>query len=483
VLLLAGAFLAAVAAVPTPAAALDTPLRINSRRSLRVQFGYSPRYARNLPSFDARNRASIRSRTAAQDQTKYVFTARGGALRRSSIQIAVRHAYPGFRGFVNAGGWAGEVVEADAAGRLYTLVQVRLRNGSLRNLLLYSVSVGRSWRLVRLPFTPPRASPDRRNDGTSASEHLVGWNLRSEPPLIAVWRPVADWPGVRACRMALYVVQPRFEDGRLRLSEPTLVSDRCLGLIQAAGGASFAATVGTTSYVVWAEVAPPGALSGPTYVAAYDQLTGVLGTPVLVATARPANDDHTTPGIVADSRGVLHVVTGGHNTPFLHTHTVNPEDLSAWTKPEQVLTTGYVTPGMHNTGRSRQTYVSLVCTPDDALVIAFRQWRQGVDTAFNGLGYQALCVQRLEPDGAWSEAQRIAFGRLNRGYAQYYQKLTVDRLGRLYLSFSYFRPHDWPRDRRIQNRYRHRLLLISTDGGTRWRFATRRDLLTTTEEL
>ena len=467
----------ALLAAPAAAAARDAPLHIDSRHSLQQQFGYAPAYERNLPSFDAGNQAYIRSRTATQDATEYAFSLRNGAFRRTSILDAVRHAYPGFRATVNAGGWGTESIEADALGRLYTVLEIRVADGSLRNVLLYSVDAGRSWRLLTLPFQPPRTLPDGRDNGTTASEHLVGWNLRREPPLIAVWRPVADWPGPRACRMALYVVQPRFEGDRLVLPKPVLVSDRCLGMIQAAGGASFAATVGSTTYIVWTEVAAITAPGAPTFVAAYDQTTGTLGAPLQVATARPPNDDHTTPGIVSDGDGILHVLTGSHNSPFMYTHTVDPADATAWTKPEPVLATGFASPGGDPAGRGRQTYLSLVCLPDGALVIAFRQWRQGVDSLFGGRPYQALSVQRLAPGGAWSDARRVVYCSNHWGYAQYYQKLTVDRRGRMYLSLSYFRPKDWPIDQREANRYRHRMLLFSGDGGTSWRFARLSDFV------
>jgi hypothetical protein len=473
--LAAAALALATALLAAPAALADAPLRIDSRVSLRSQYGYAPGYERNLPSFDAAGNAYIRSRTATQDDTAFTFSLRDGGFRRSSLLDAIRRVYPGLRGTVNAGGWAGEAVEADALGRLYTLVQIRIGDGSLRNLLLYSIDAGRTWRAARLPFTPPGKSPDGRNDGTAASEHLNGWNLRPDPPLIAVWRPVGDWPGSRACRMALYVLQPRFEGGRLVLPEPVPVSDRALGLIQAAGGASFAATVGSTTYLTWAEVAAPGAPGSPVLVAAYDQRTGALGPAQEIATARPANDDHATPGIVADSRGALHVLSGGHNTPFMYTHTATPADSATWSRPRAILSEGYCEPG--RSPRGRQTYVSLACTPSDRLVVAFRQWRRGVDTAFQGQPYQALSVQWLDPGGEWSDAARIAYCSRHRGYAQYYQKMSVDRLGRLFLSFNYFRPKDWPRDRREANRYRHRMMLISEDGGLRWRFATLADFL------
>lgn len=472
--LLAGA---ALLAAPAPAPARDAPLRFDSRQSLQQQFGYAPAYTVNLPSFDAENRAYIRSRTASQNATKYVFSLRDGAFRRASILDAVRRAYPGFRATVNAGGWGSGAVEADALGRLYTLLEISLGDGSLRNVLLYSVDAGRSWRLVSLPFKPPRRSPDGLINATTAAEHLVGWNLRSEPPLIALWRPVSDWPGKRACRMALYVVQPRFEGDQLVLPKPVFVSDRCLGVIQVAGDASFAATVGSITYIVWAEVAPPGAPGAPTFVAAYDQTTGTLGAPLQVAKARPPNDDHTTPGIVADGQGILHVLTGSHNTRFMYTHTVDPADATIWTNPEGVLSAGYVKPGLRREGRGCQTYLSLVCTPDDALVIVFRQRRRGVDSTFGGKSYDCLSVQRLEPGGAWSDARRVVYCSNNEGYAQYYQKLTVDRRGRLYLSLSYFRPCDWPSEERAANRYHHRMLLISEDGGTGWRFARLADFV------
>lgn len=474
-LLAATGALAAWAAGP---AAADDPLRLDSRLSLRRQFHYVPDYECNLPSFDAANRAYIRSRTADQDATVWAFSQATGGFRRTSLLDAVRRAYPGFRTTVNAGGWAGEAIEADALGRLYTLLQIKVGHGSLRNLLLYSTDAGRSWRVLQLPFSPPRRSPDGRNDGTCASEHLAGFDLRSEPPLIAVWKPVDDWPGYRACRMALYVLQPRFEGDRLVLPDPVFVSDRCLGLIQAAGGASFAATVGATTFIVWAEVAPVGAPGSPVFVAAYDQTTGTLGAPQQVATARPANDDHATPGIVADSKGLLHVISGGHNTPFMYAHTLDPADPATWSKQQPVLTSGYQQPGDTGAGYGRQTYASLVCTPDDALVVAYRQWRRGVDRAFAGQPYQALSVQRLEPGGVtWSEPQRLIFSLRHKGYAQYYQKMTIDRRGRIFLSLSYFRPHDWRRKERVANRYHHRMILLSEDGGGTWRFATLGDFL------
>jgi hypothetical protein len=465
--------LAAVLLLAPVALADDSPLRIDSRISLRAQYGYAPRYECNLPMFDATNHAYIRSRTATQDVTRDAWALRDGTFRRASLIAAITRAYPRFRSTVNAGGWGGEAIEADALGRLYTLVEIRVSDGALRNLLLYSTDSGRSWRVVRLPIDPPNASPDGRNDGTCASEHLTGWNLRPDPPLIAMWQPVGQWPGYRACRMALYVAQPYFDGDRLVLPDPAQVTDRSLGMIQAAGGASFAATVGTTTYITWAEVAEPDAGASPVFVAAFDHTTGVLGAAQEVERARPVNDDHCTPGIVSDSQGGLHVVSGSHNASFMYTHTATPADPATWSQPVPMLLDGYRVFGKGP--RGRQTYVSLVCTPGDRLVVAFRQWRRGVDADFHGRPYEALCVQWLDPAGTWTEPLRIALCSRNRGYAQYYQKMSIDRRGRIFLSLSYFRPKDWPVEERAANRYHHRMVLVSEDGGATWRFATLAD--------
>ena len=133
------------------------------------------------------------------------------------------------------------------------------------------------WSACRSTHRAP--SPDGRNDGTCASEHLTGWNLRPDPPLIAVWQPAgpvaaatapAAWPSTWRSRTSTAIAWC--------LPEPVQVTDRSLGLIQAAGGASFAATVGATTYITWAEVATPDAGASPIFVAAYDQTTRHAGS-------------------------------------------------------------------------------------------------------------------------------------------------------------------------------------------------------------
>ena len=455
-------------------ASLSLPLGIDTRMSLREQFGYAPDYELNVPTFDPWNRPFIRSRTSSQHVTDHVQTLSADGWAEAPLVAAVRRDYPGFAATVNAGGYVSETVEFDRMGRAYTLLEIRLRDDTLENVLLYSLDGCATWQTVTLPFGG-RSAAQTGSDGSATMEHFAGWNLGDEPPLIAVWRRMSSWPGRRASRNRLYVVRPVFNGDRLVLASPTLVTDRHLGMVQAAGGASFAATSGPTSFIVWTEVAGPGAEASPTFVAALDRATGRLSRPVFVGPAFPANDVHTTPGICLDGQGYLHVVTGAHGQPFRYMHSRAPLDASAWTNPTRMLSTGFREAGAKE--RGRQTYVSLVCLPDDTLVVAFRQKRAGVDRVFHGLTYAALCLQSKPRGGVWGPARRLVFRRDRAGYSNFYQKLSVDRLGRLYLSLSNGDPSEYPVRLRARHRYHHRMVLVSDDGGVCWRFATRSDFV------
>ncbi len=465
-----------IAVIAGPAAAADLPIRIDTASTLAQQFGYAPGYPLNIPSFDAHNRPYVRSRTASQHVTRSVLDlGDDGRWVAASLLKAVRAAFPTFTSTVNAGGYVSERVEIDAHGRAYSLVEIRVRGGRYYNVLLYSLDGCRTWRLVLLPFGGRRSIYDGRDNGTAEMEQYAGWNVGQGPPLVAVWRPVSDWSGSRASRNLLYVIKPYFSGRRLRLPSPALVSRRFLGQTYGAGGSSFAASTARTSFIVWPEVARSGQRGAPTFACSFDHVSRSFGKHVLLALAAPRNDDHDDPGIVRDGDGYLHVVTGAHHAPFLYVHSVRPFDATAWSAPEQILTGGYAPAGVELPGAAKQAYVSLACLPDDSLVAVFRQTRCGVDLDFGGEEYDALCCQRRAPEGEWSDAERIVCCADRAGYANYHQKLTVDRLGRLYLSLSYFSPVDQPPGERSAHRFTHRMVLISKDGGSGWDFATDQD--------
>jgi hypothetical protein len=470
----AGIMLLATVA-PASAPALELPLRLDTRLTLAEQFGYEPDYPLNVPSFDLFNRAVMRSRSASQHQTGAAILASPDGWKRVSLIRAIRREHPGFTKTINGGGFVSERIEFDARGRAYTLIEIRVRGGRYYNVLLYSADGCLTWRAVTLPFGGKRALFDGRDSGTAALEAYSGWNVGSRPPLVAVWRPMADRPGSWASRNDLYVLKPSWRGGRLVLPKPTLVSRRYVGPCYAAGGASFAASKGSASYLVWPELGRPGENGTPTYVATFDYRTRRITGRRMIALAKPRRDAHDAPGIVRDGGGYLHVLTGAHHAPFLYARSASPLDTRRWTTPEQVLEGGYVGTDGLLPGSARQTYLALACLPDDSLVIVYRQARRGVDEDFAGEFYDALCVQRRSPEGLWSGPERLVCCADRAGYAIYYHKLAVDRLGRLYLSLSYFSPVDYPPAQRSANRYHHRMILVSKDAGVGWDLATDAD--------
>ena len=444
--------------------------------TLMQQFGYAPEFRQNVVTFDARNVPAIRSRGASQDDTSFVHRLEAGAWVRRDMLQALRDAYPDYAGTVNAGGFASDRIDFDVDGRAYTVLTVRIDDeGTFRNVLLASADGCATWSVVELPFGNDTPLLDQEARGNMTAEHDAG-DLLQGPPLIAVWRQTAPWKGEWASLNEMYVVQPVWSGDRLELQPPVLVSERALGMTLAAGGASFAVTSGDRTHFVYNTVTPLGTLRTPTYAATYDHVTNTVGPSTRVAASRPANNCHSTPGICMDSLGTLHVVTGALGWPFRYSRSVAPLTTTSWTPAQDVLTSGYRTRTTDADGRGSQTYLSLVCDPDDTLHVVFRQRRRNVDARFADQAYLALAHQSLAPGAAaWTQPDLIVVPPLP-GYSQYYQKLTVDRLGRLFVSCSYFSRRDPPATRRFR-RFHHRMVLISEDGGRNWRFATTADFV------
>jgi hypothetical protein len=444
--------------------------------TLAQQFGYTPDYRQHVVTFDAGNVPSIRSRGASEDDTSFVQRLEGGVWVRHDLLDALRAAYPDFAGTVHAGGYGTDRVDWDVDGRAYTVLTIRLDDdGGFRNVLMASVDGCQTWQVLELPFGNDTPQTDPHDWGNVTAEHDSG-RLLEGPPLIAVWKQLGPWKSQWSSLNQLQVIKPYWNGGTLALRPPVTVNSLALTLLQCSGAASFAVTHGGQSYFVYATVAPRGTGSTPTYAATYDEATNTVGASTLVARSLPANDLHCTPGIVMDRAGVLHVVAGAHGKPFKYARSLAPLSTAGWTKAVSILDSGYRTRKTDADGLGSQTYVSLVCGPDDVLHITFRQARRNVDSHFRGYGYDALVHQSLAPGQTkWSRPDLVVVPPLT-GYSQYYQKLTVDRLGRLFVSCSYFSRLDPPATRYFR-RFHHRMVLISGDGGRTWRFATTADFL------
>jgi hypothetical protein len=440
------------------------------------QYGYAPAYTRNVPTFDSLDRPYIRSRTSDTDYTAFVHTLGAQGLERRGFLAAVRAAYPEFVETVRAGGGATDRIVFDKADRAYNPLTIRLRDGSKRNILMVSFDRCLTWTVVPLP------------GGEFATEVWTGQNDLDGPPFLAFWSRSALPTPSRTRRNDLWVTQPVLDGETVTVPEPTLVTSDCLGLSRASGGSSFAATVGDTTYFVWPAATPFDALGVPVMVAAYDHLTRTVGPAVELVRVPPDDDSHVQPGICADSRGYLHVVSGSHGGQFEYTRSLEPRRVDGnWTAPEPMLDDGYYV-ASSDTTEGRQTYLSFVCDQNDVLHVVYRQWRYLRDPYHRAQAYGALAHQRKAWSRPWSDA-RVVVVAADPGYCIFYQKLGIDHGGRLFLSASYAGGEELvassdrsARYRILANRevelgqYRRRMLLVSDDGGRAWRLASLGDL-------
>src|SRR5690625_1224746 len=266
------------------------------------------------------------------------------------------------------------------------------------------------------------------------------------------------------------VVQPRLVDNTLEIPPHVHVTDALISLGQHSGGSSFVATRDGKTHFAWIEVTDDPVAGSPTYAATYDHETGTVGPKMLVAYAPPKNNSHNRPGVVLDSEGYIHVVTGSHHGEnFFHVRSLQPGRVDlGWTDPAPVWEKGWRNSNGRGPERGGQTYVSLVCDADDTLHLAFRQWRYADLYFDDDPYYAALSYQRKPKNGSWSEPIPLVIPE--RGiYAIYYQKLSLDHRGRLFLSASYF--DNTLGERPELGRYLRRMLLVSADGGDSWKFA------------
>ena len=160
-----------------------------------------------------------------------------------------------------------------------------------------------------------------------------------------------------------------------------------------------------------------------------------------------------------DSKGFLHVLVGTHGRTFKYARSLKPNDTTGgWTKARDV-------------GKGlRQTYVGLVCGPDDTLHLVFRLWSS--DRAVLPTGYYAaLAYMSKRPGKPWSNARPLVCAPFT-DYSIFYHRLTIDRTGRLFLSYTYWSTYWYYR----MDRPRDRVLILSPDGGETWKLAAAADL-------
>jgi hypothetical protein len=278
------------------------------------------------------------------------------------------------------------------------------------------------------------------------------------------WRHVND----------LELFLPEMIDGRVVIGEPILLSTQAIGISSHSGIPSAIVSRDDRVHIIWGEATDPdGSEPGvPAFVATYDRTTSqLLGEKAFVGFGPPANDVHNTPSIVIDSEGYLHTLTGTHGQPFAYARSQEPNTAHAgFTEPELVEE------------ELRSTYIGFVCDPDDTLHLVFRTWK--TDGEYHPESHYAnLAYKRKRKGGDWEPMKRLAVAPFTE-YSIWYHRLTIDRKGRLFVSFDYWSTFWYYRVDHFGNTPGRgqaggggrRKTIMSADGGETWKLLETRDL-------
>lgn len=412
---------------------LALPLVLKPYQHENEQYGYVPDYpVENQPYFDLENRPFFRAGAG-------VATLRDGKWTTFDVRSAGRKAAP-----------LGNKIAFDRRGHLYI-------PGSLagKAALLDSADSGRTFTAWPLPG-------DRR--GQMEIEEFTGHNSADGPPPLLRYTQTARDPKLIWRQIhELELLIPNPVGDRITFAEPVVVSRQCIGLANHSGIPSSVVSRDGRIHVVWGEATDPAQkIPGvPTYVATYDRQGRPLGRPALVGYGPPANDVHNTPSITIDRRGYLHMLVGTHGRPFPYARSLKPNTAhEGWTEPVPVGE------------KLGLTYVGMVCGSDDALHLVCRYWRTG-EPPFPASYHATLAHMTKPADKPWQAPQILIVPPLSE-YSVFYHRLTIDRTGRLFLSYDYWSTHWFYR---IDHHGSRRSLVFSPDAGPTWKLAETSDLI------
>ena len=416
---------------------LSMPLSLKAYEHENEQFGYLPEYTVEYEMyFDPQNRP-------------FVWTTHGLAARRdgrwSTAELAVASGEDLPAG--KAPRMTCSKIAFDRDGDMYALGQV-----AGHGVLLHSADMGNTI----------TAYPSGLSGGSCDLEQWSGHNLPDGPPPVLhsvlvekddahIWRRISS--------LDLYL--PRKEGQGLTMGEPIRICDATLGVGSHSGIPSAVVSRADRVHVIWAEPTDPDdrdVPGVPTYVATYDRTLGRLGEAALIGYGAPPNDVHNRPSITMDSQGYLHALAGTHGQPFQYARSLQPDDAGGgWTDPVPV--------------GDRQTYIGLVCGPDDALHLVCRWWRYG-EEPFPHSHHATLAYQRKRPGQPWEPARPLVVAPFSE-YSIFYHKLGIDHRGRLFLNYDYWSTYWFYRN---DHRGSRRSLMMSADGGDTWKLVATADL-------
>lgn len=411
---------------------ISIPLVLKPYQHENELFGYNPDYPlTNQPYFSVNGRPFISSETGLyrHDKNSWIAASEATMPDGQSVSFRTRSSKVAFAQ-KNTVYVLGEAGESPA--------------------LFYSTDEGASYRACPLP-----------SQGSYDIEQFSGHNTPEGPPPLTRYTLTEKDPKLmwrRLNDLDLFLPEKDVEGG-IQIGATIPISRKCIGISLHSGIASSVVSREGKVHVAWAEATDPEKkVEGvPTYVVTYDRAGKKLGEPALVGYGPPANDVHNTPSITMDSKGYLHVIIGTHGRTFRYARSLAPNDAGGgWTAAED---TG---PGL------RQTYAGLVCDQADTLHLVFRLWYD--DHAYFPAGNYATLAHMFKRTGEpWSKAQPLVIPPLSE-YSVFYHRLTIDRAGRLFLSYDYWSTFWFYRTDCHGSR---RALMMSPDSGQTWQLVNK----------
>jgi BNR repeat-containing family member len=434
------------------ATTVATPIVWNKFRGQRELFGYVPSFRPNRVSFAANGRPVIRDRElnlqVLMDDGRWtripLLQVVTESLRRQRLLSATNPWVPKYeRGkLFDSGTHTEERVIFDGKCRAYTVVNAN--DSSLgQSFLLYSNDGGHSWAAYAVPKT---------NDPlyTVSLEAPVNGTLLQSPPALIVaekYDPAAaDGTYSSNAHRAWLLFPVLTPSGTLTLAGPFPISDHTLCCGNHSGFEAQAVSYRDHIHIAYpgdSAVADPitNRLGTPQYVRTFSRrLKRFINPPIFVGTGllgpdhgapdptRNVPDSHSQTAVAIDRAGFIHIVIGGHGSRLTYRRSIQPDDASSWTRPEVFSLQPKVAD--RNDFVDEYTYPSLVLD---------RKGQPNVLARWSGESYKFRLIYtvRSNQTGIWTPQQEL----LDPGRAYYgvwYQKMTSDPWGRLFISYSYY---------------------------------------------
>lgn len=179
------------------------------------------------------------------------------------------------------------------------------------------------------------------------------------------------------------------------------------------------------------------------YFARVRSLNHETGTWTPSVTLSEGVDEHSRPTLAIDTRGYLHVVMGGHNSPLQYRRSLRPHDPAEWTPIEAF---------------GKNTYPVLLCGPGDTLYLAARHghhagmelWVKPPDRAWESRGLLVARQERfsgytaMHNDLAWSHDRKTLHMSMGFFLGRQHREGEHPRdVAGTYQAVGYMRSHDF----------------------------------------